>query len=1125
MTHTGDKEERRAFSPSALNRFLACEHRTYLDILERRGEMKGLRLPPDMSLLFERGDRHEDAVVDRLVAQDRDVVALEDENLSPEERAQRTIAAMRQGREILHQGCFVREGWLGYPDFLIRIDDPSDLGDWSYEVYDAKLGSHPQPRHIFQLLFYTDELTRIQGRRPQRMHLMLGDGSWPAFAPDDFTAYAERVRTEFEARYAQLAGADPDPAYPYKVSECDFCHWWKVCRDRRREDDHLSLVANLHRGQGLKLEAAGIHTVGELANLDEHATIPRLARATLGTLKAQASIQIRSRPLDRPLYELLKPEAERGLARLPEPSAGDVYFDFEGDPYWGEDGLEYLFGTAYEDDGNWHYWPLWATSRAEEKEALEQWLAWITDRLEKHPNLHVFHFNAYEPTALKKLVARHAVGEYELDELLRRKVLVDLYSISRQAIRAGVESYGLKALEPVIGFERDAELRGAIGSLRRWQAWQEDGNQTHLDGIAGYNEDDCASTSALYRWLLDRRPEAEQQYGIELGSLLPEPPKPPTAKLAAYLARLDAVRPRLLTGLPDDESEDSEAQRAVRTTFDLLGYHRREAKPAYWAIFDRRTKSLPQLLDEDPEALAGLEVIEETIEDKRITWRMRFPEQEYKLGPGNLDDPLAERPTELLELDEAARVAVVTRTRTKGDDPPLALGPGWPYTTDAQVDSLFRFADRVADAGVEPCGRLDAGTDILLRRRPRLHPGTPPIDDEPMDLDRLKAQVRGLDSSVLMVQGPPGTGKTWTGARLAVELLERNLRVGIAATSHKAINNMLAAIDEAADEVAVTFRGWKKSGDPEDSYDSDRIMSKKSQPSDDDGPIRLIGATAWHWAAEGQRDSVDVLFIDEAGQMSLADAIAISQCAKSVVLLGDPQQLAHVSQGTHPLTSGVSVLEHLLGDLDTMPPDRGVFLDMSWRMHPEICDFVSRTMYDSRLGSIAGLERQRIDSPGLSGSGLRVLGVDHLDNRGRSTEETGAIADHVEKLLKGTWTDRHGVVRQVTLDDILIVAPYNAQVRCLRSAMPNARVGTVDKFQGQEAPVVFFSMAASTGEDVNRGLSFLFSRNRLNVAVSRAQALTVVVCSPRLLSARCSSVDDMRLVNMLCRFADAAQRA
>ena len=561
----------------------------------------------------------------------------------------------------------------------------------------------------------------------------------------------------------------------------------------------------------------------------------------------------------------------------------------------------------------------------------------------------------------------------------------------------------------------------------------------------------------------------------------------------------------------------------MRTTFDLLGYHSREAKPAYWALYARRDKTLAQLRDEDPEALADLEVIDEATDGNRITWRMRFPEQDYKIGPGNLDDPLAERATELLELDEAARVAVVTRTRKKGDDPPRALSPGWPYSTDTQVNALFRFADRVADVGVAPCGRLDAGTDLLLRRSPRLRPGTPPLADGAVDLDRLKAQVRGLDGSVLMVQGPPGTGKTWTGARLAVDLLGRGGRVGVAATSHKAINNLLAAIDEAADEAGASFRGWKKCTDADDAYDSARIVSAAKRPTEDDGPVRLVGATAWHWTAEGEQDSVDVLLIDEAGQMSLADAIAVSQGARSVVLLGDPQQLAHVSQGTHPLSSGVSVLEHLLGALDTVPPDRGVFLDTSWRMHPDVCEFVSHTMYDARLTSVAGTEQQRIDSPGLNGSGLRMLAVDHVDNRGRSIEESQAIAACVQPLLQGTWIDREGVVHPVTLDDILIVAPYNAQVRCLRRFLPDARIGTVDKFQGQEAPVVFFSMASSTGEDVNRGMSFLFSRNRLNVAVSRAQALTVVVCSPRLLSARCNTVDDMRLVNMLCRFVDAAQ--
>jgi uncharacterized protein len=765
--------------------------------------------------------------------------------------------------------------------------------------------------------------------------------------------------------------------------------------------------------------------------------------------------------------------------------------------------------------------------REGERRAFETWMAWITARLAEHPGLHVFHYNSYEVTALKKLVARHGSCEHELDELLRRKVFVDLYGITRQAVRAGTEGYGLKALEPVFGFRRDAELRGAVGSMRRWQSYQEDGDRGHLDEIAGYNEDDCLSTRALYTWLLERRPEAEAQFGIELASLAPEPAREPTPRQREVRERTEAARERLLDGLPDDESEDTDEQRARRTAFNLLGYHSREAKPGWWALFARRERTLEQLRDEDPEAIAGLVPLGAPAElQKSWEWTLSFPPQDFKLSPGGADAPLGGHGVNLVALDEQARTVVVRSGKGFGQEPPQALGPDGPYTTKEQENALFRFAQRVMEHGLEPGGRLDAGTDLLLRRAPRLRPGTPPLGDGDVDLKRLRAQVRGLDDSALVIQGPPGTGKTWTGARLALDLVARGRRVGVMATSHKAINNLLEAMEEAADEAGTTFRGWKKQSGADNDYTSDRVQCS-SAPDEEDGPVLVHAATAWHWAREDARGSVDVLFVDEAGQVALADAIAVSQAARSVVLLGDPQQLAHVSQGTHPLGAGASVLEHVLGEDDTVPPDRGVFLSRSWRMHPEVAGFVSRTMYDGRLTSAPGCERRRIDSPGLSGSGLRLVGVPHEDNRGRSPEEAEEVAAQVARLLDGgSYVDRDGVRHLLTLDDILVVAPYNAQVRCLTAKLPDgARVGTVDKFQGQEAPVVLFSMATSSGQDVARGMGFLFSRNRLNVAVSRAQALAVVVCSPALLAARCSTVEDMRLVNMLCRFAEEAEGA
>jgi predicted RecB family nuclease len=1109
-------------SPSALNRFLGCEYRTYLDLLEKRGELDAERRPPRLQLLLDQGQRHEEQILDGLRVEGRDVVEIP-QDATVEERAARTLDAMRAGREVIYQACFDTGEWVGYPDFLFRSDEPSRDWDWSYEIHDAKLSSTARPSHVFQLLFYADALESIQGIRPRRMYLLLGSGEQPALDPEDFDAYAGGIRELFVKRYGELADG-AEPAYPYPVAACEFCHWWHVCEAKRRADDHLSLVANLRRAQGLKLEGAGVATLAGLATLDEGVAVPRLSKETLDTLRAQADLQLRSRGLQRPLVELLEPGHDRGLGRLPAPSPGDVHFDFEGDQTWGDDGLEYLFGTVYEEDGELRYLPLWAHDRASEKQALEDWIDWLRERLERFPDLHVFHYNAYETTALKKLVARHATRELELDELLTRKVFVDLYGITRQAVRAGVEGYGLKAMEAVYGFARNEQLDG-IGSLRRWQSYLDDHDPKWLDEIAVYNEDDCRSTHALYAWLWSLRPAAQEEFGLRLAELAPEPPRPPSDRALRLQQRTDALRPRLVGDLPDDESSDTPEQRARRLAFALTGYHGREAKPQWWAYFDRRTKSIEQLRDEDGDAIGDLRCVSVQDVGRSYEYTLEYEPQDHKLGPGGADDPIAERGANIVSLDDTnCRVVVRIGKNDAEPAPPRALAPGGPYKVDAQVDAVFRFAQRIASDGLD---RGEAGLDLLLRRPPRFLPGTPPLEAGPVDIPRLADQVRALDRSALVVQGPPGTGKTYTGAHVALRLMDAGLKVGVMATSHKAINNFLRACDEAADETGLEFRGWRKpaSGGDDDNYASARIQCARA-PDETEGPVRLHAATAWWWADEDAAGSVDVLFVDEAGQVSLADAIAVAQGARSVVLLGDPQQLAHVSQGTHPIQAGDSVLQHVLDGAQTIPPDKGVFLDMSWRMHPDVCDFVSKTMYDGRLRAEPDCERQRVDSPGLSGTGLRMIGVEHSDNRGRSVEEAEEVARQVEQLLGGgTYTDRKGEQHVLELKDIMVVAPYNAQVRCLRAHLPeDAFVGTVDKFQGQEAPVVLFSMASSTGEDISRGMSFLFSRNRLNVAISRAQALAVVVCSPDLLTAQCSTVEDMRLVNLLCRVAEEAHR-
>ena len=390
---------------------------------------------------------------------------------------------------------------------------------------------------------------------------------------------------------------------------------------------------------------------------------------------------------------------------------------------------------------------------------------------------------------------------------------------------------------------------------------------------------------------------------------------------------------------------------------------------------------------------------------------------------------------------------------------------------------------------------------------------------------------RALDRSTLVIQGPPGSGKTYTGARLIVDLLDQGKRVGVAALSHKAIHNLLAEVERVLQTVpaAKSFRGLKKcsTDHPESEFDSKTSWIRNSSQVADfaDGRLALVAGTAWLFPRPELDGALDYLFIDAAGQIALADALAMGTAARNLVLLGDPQQLPQAAQGVHPGRSGVSVLEHLLDGRATVPPDRGLFLDQTRRMHPDICAFVSEISYERRLRAVAGCERQRIDSAGISGAGIRFIPVPHQGNSQASIEEATVIRAEIDRLVGGAWTDKAGAVRPLRCEDILVVAPYNLQVQTLREALPaGVRVGTVDKFQGQDAPVVFFSMTTSSGAEIPRNLEFLLSRNRLNVALSRAQCLAVVVASLGLLDIDCRTIEQMRLVNAICRLSEVQGR-
>jgi predicted RecB family nuclease len=1092
-------------SPSDLTAYLACPHLSTLSLEVALGDRAKPRHREALAeLVADKGDLHEARYLDHLQRAGKDVIEIE---LPKRSRAfeaayAATVAAMRAGVEVIYQATFSREGWRGRADFVFRVEEPSELGAWSYEPYDTKLARTAKPAAVLQLAWYAGEIAAIQGRLPERLHVVLGTSEIESYRPADVDAYLRVAQRRLRAHVEQR----PE-TYPWPCEHCSRCDFVAVCRERWLSDDHLTRVASIRRDQIGKLATVDVTTLTALGEAPPGLTVRRLAPGMVEKLRDQASLQLHRYRSGELRYRLLAPEERRGLGLLPAPSPGDVFFDMEGDPFYDPaSGLEFLFGVLWrEPDGTAKYEAFWAHDREGERRAFQEFVDFVGQRRSAFPDMNVYHYAAYEPSTLARLMGTHATREEEIDEFLRGEVFVDLLQVVRQGMRAGVETYSLKDVEKLF-FSRQAEVSSGNEAVIEFERWLDDQDSARLDAIAAYNEEDCLATLELRDWLLHRRPEAEDEHDATI-PFLPPPvgrPKVETDEAPDETVRLrDAL---LATAVEGDG-------RALCAR--LLDYHRREARPGWWWYF-RRLRMTDEELAEDGEAVGclehdGTDPADLSLANPRarsLEWGFSFPPQQHQFDEedGGLDPHEEGTGWTVSVVDNATGLIRLRRSRDLRDKPlPTSLVPAGPIGTKAQQAALRRVAASIL-AGDGAYRHLER----LLRREP-------PLDGASLqrrELEEQRALLDRLEGSYLVIQGPPGSGKTYRGARLITHLLAQGRKVGVTAQSHKVIHNLLAEIERAAAEDGLDFKGIKRG----DHWESAHIKTSDSIAAVLDPDVTLVAGTAWLFARAELDVELDTLVVDEAGQYSLADTIACGAAAGRLVLLGDPLQLAQVTQGVHPEGSGASVLEHILGEHETIPGHLGVFLEETRRMHPDVCRFVSQAFYEGRLDSIPECA-QRTTSDGV---GVRWLEISHEGNRVDSEQEAEAIAAEIERLIGHTLRngDRE---RPLGHADVMVVAPYNAQVRLLRERMPRAvEVGTVDKFQGREAAVVFYSMASSSGEDVPRGLDFLMSRNRLNVAVSRAQCLAYVACSPRLLDVDCRTVEHLKLANALCRFVEIA---
>ncbi|WP_234783364.1 TM0106 family RecB-like putative nuclease [Mycolicibacter heraklionensis] len=1104
-------------TPSKITAWLDCAH--YLTL---RNRVDNGSLPQPKStfgefakLLLEKGLQHEQQCLDEYRANGKSVLEVPDRGRG--ETFQAWVARVgdpfSDGWDVIYQMPFIHDGVRGIADFLVRTDAGG------YEPVDAKLArAEAKPGHVLQLCFYADALEALTGVRPEHMHLWLGSGKTQTLRVDDFSPYWRRLRGQLTKTL--LAGPEVGTvAQP--CAHCDFCEFRTLCDKQWHDEGALSLIAGIRHPETATLQAAGIANMTTLAQ--SQTAVDGMGSRRLGRLTDQAILQIQAAlrgEHEAPPFQLIEPGEDpvwgHGFEELPHPDDGDVFLDFEGHPFWRVDsGLFFLFGLLERaTDGQWLYREWWAHDREEEAEAVSKLVDYLAQRRSAFPNMHVYHYNHTERSSLAALTEAHNVAQRALTELIETGFFVDLLLVARNSIQVGTESYGLKALERLTDFQRGHDIDKGAGAVLQYERHMNDRDDSQLESIAVYNEDDVRATMALRDWLVQHRPtELEWRDSV----FEPDPGLPELDEHVEQLHAFPADSPEYLLG-------------------DLLGYWRRE----WFAYIGPKMAKLQgdtTALHDDPEALTELRCLGEFErlgkKGTPITPAMRFtfPPQSldrfpYDGGSVMFVDAEGQRFYPSFEnLNRNSRTLDLVwnmALQEAGALPSAVLLHDW-VEPKPKPQTLSGFAVQLLDgADTNPV------TMALLRRDlPRFTAGGGPADgvftDDLADMTRW---VTHLDNSYAAIQGPPGAGKTYSAAHLIHALILAGRRVGVTATTHHAIDNVLEKVVQVfrdnGDTAKLNAVKKPKSGSPS-VPDGTRAGSNKDCARHD---VNLVAGTTWLFASKEMYDSpVDVLLIDEAGQLSLADALAASVAARNVVLLGDPLQLPQVAQASHPNNSGRSVLEHILGRDETMPSDRGVFLSKTFRMHPDVCRFISDEIYAGRLTHNVSCEQQAT----VAGTGLRWLQAEHRGNSTSSSEEAELIATEIARLVGTNWTNEKGDKKLLTAGDFMVVAPFNDQVRVIRDRLNadmlsrNVAVGTVDKFQGREAAVVFFSMTTSTGDDISRGADFLFSRNRLNVAISRARCLAYLVCTEELLNTRARNVEDMRLIATLNAVVEYAQ--
>ncbi len=1180
----------RIITPTQISLFAISELAAQLEELVIRKRFTG-KIPPKSELekqLIKDGERHERILLESLADENNNIVNIGD--FPANQRFKETINSMKKKVAYIYQGSLKNSEIKGSADVLKRTNKPSRLGDWSYIPIECKLSSKSKTTFIIQSCAYCDLLESIQGIKANYFELYLGGKNFAKFETKKYWNWYSLLKK----RYKDFIANFDEQIEPF-LTPGDHGKWTDYVNEKLKTKRDLILVAGMTQSQRSKLIKNGIKTIDEFAALKSKNKIFISKKDTLRNLYQQSKVQVLPKLTDdRPnleprIWSELKKDNNNIKNILPLKNDGDIWFDMEGfhDSVTGIK-LEYLFGACYSKNGKIKFEKWWAHDHQEEGESFEQWATWVEERRINYPELHIYHYGNYEKDAMRKLQQKHpnsnAVGV--INNWLRDGLLIDLLPIVKNAIFLGEESYSIKKVEKLYREKRKTEITNAADSVVAYQRFLESGEKKELkespllQNIEKYNKDDCESTEELHRFLFNLKGQHKKInlfFENKIDKKISENKEP-----NAY-DEINKISDILFTQIPkklrnlDEENIINEPNhplthigplgiswKSQRVLSQLLRFHSNEAKALWWRYFDRKGADIFEL-EKDSECIHEAIFIDkkkDLIKNKELLlYNFKYePSQNSKLQSDFLDGGLEMEIQQtglslnVQKLDDNKGIISFKKQdkkceRWKKENKEIKNFeiedfPGLPINC-----SLFK---RERDLGITLIDRLFPQAEAWIKDKETVPESLKNLlerrgNDEIVKLntnlknsnsgfaEQITEYIKNQTSTILALQGPPGTGKSTLIAEVIIGLALKDKRIAICANSHPAIDNLLIKIKEISNDKSIDLKVVKSDNSKSierinklNKYSISTIQSKKITKE-----MPIVGGTAWAHSTEESINNYDLLVIEEAGQMSLANTAVISRCAKSIILLGDQQQLSQPTKAEHQFGGGLSCLEYWINNKKVVPENLGIFLGKSWRMEPSITSIVSELFYEGKLKSNEKNNKNKLiltnpiqSSNGnyIPSQGFHFENVPHIGNSQSSKEEAIKIKEIVDKLYgsKYEYFSKSNIISgEITKKHILVIAPYNAQVNLLKKYLNDkARISTVDKFQGQEAPISIFSLTASSGHDAPRGLDFLLQPNRINVAISRAKCLSIVVGSNHLSSTLVKSIKDAELINTFCKISN-----